>query len=286
MGGLSGSDIFTLSLYTILGTPNADVLNGSVVDDAIYGLAGNDQLFGFGGDDLLDGGTGFDQLFGGQGNDTLLAGNDADGSDLRGEDGDDTLTGSNGADLLIGGGGDDTLVGGSGNDTLSGEGGNDVLQGGEGNDNLYDSDAPGQAASNSIDAGAGDDTIRVYQTNAGSVTTVSGGNGRDTYLLQALGSTGQLIASDFAVGANGDVLNINELLTSSSGYSGGNPFDPALGYLRLVQQGADTLLQWDQYGPVAGGSGWRSVITLQNTVAITLTVDNFSPATPPDGSSV
>ncbi|MFK0271955.1 calcium-binding protein, partial [Pseudomonas asiatica] len=178
VGGLAVSAVFSLDLLdAIIGTPNADTLNGSVVADAIYGLAGSDVLNGFGGSDLLDGGLGFDRLFGGQGNDTLLAGNDADGSELRGEDGDDTLTGSSGSDLLIGGSGDDTLVGGSGNDTLSGEGGNDALEGGDGNDNLYDADAPNQATSNSIDAGAGDDTIRVYQTNTGSVTTVSGGSG-------------------------------------------------------------------------------------------------------------
>ncbi|KQN59132.1 hypothetical protein ASF02_19915 [Pseudomonas sp. Leaf58] len=102
-GGLSVSDDFTLSLLSALvGTPNDDVLNGSVVDDAIYGLAGNDQLFGFGGNDLLDGGSGFDTLSGGQGNDTLLAGNDNDGSVLLGEGGDDTLIGSGGSDTLYG----------------------------------------------------------------------------------------------------------------------------------------------------------------------------------------
>ncbi|MBD0682865.1 beta strand repeat-containing protein, partial [Pseudomonas sp. PSB11] len=284
LGGLSGSDVFTLSLYTLLGTPNADVLNGSVVDDAIYGLAGSDQLFGFGGNDLLDGGSGYDYLYGGQGNDTLLAGNDADGSYILGEHGDDSLTGSGGSDFLSGDSGDDTLDGGSGNDQLYGGIGSDVLHGGDGNDYLYESD--GQvASSNIIDAGTGDDTIVVYQSNAGSVTTVSGGSGRDTYLLEP-SSIGQLLVSDFAAGASGDILNINSLLTTSSGYSGGNPFDAALGYLRLVQQGADTLLQWDQNGTASGGAGWSTVITLQNTNAAALTTENFTPAAPPDGSSV
>ena len=63
---LAVNDTFTLNLLnTILGTPNADTLNGSVVDDAVYGLAGDDTLYGFGGNDLLDGGSGYDQLFGG-----------------------------------------------------------------------------------------------------------------------------------------------------------------------------------------------------------------------------
>ncbi|MBF8672683.1 calcium-binding protein, partial [Pseudomonas putida] len=132
-GGLSASAGFTVRLLdAIVGTPNTDTLNGSVVADAIYGLAGNDQLFGFGGDDLLDGGTGYDQLIGGQGNDTLLAGDDVDGSVLEGGEGDDTLIGSAGNDTLFGGTGNDSLTGGSGNDDLRDGDGSDVLIGGDG----------------------------------------------------------------------------------------------------------------------------------------------------------
>ena len=271
---------------TLNGTPNDDLLNGSVVDDAIYGLAGNDTLNGFGGNDLLDGGSGYDTLYGGQGNDTLLAGNDTDGGNLFGEDGNDILTGSSGSDYMIGGNGNDTLDGGSGNDSLYGDLGSDILHGGDGNDTLVDSDGSGQVANNSLNAGAGDDAIIVYQYNVNSVTTVTGGSGRDTYLLQSSGSIGQLLVSDFAPGATGDILSINELLLNSSGYSGGNPFDPALGYLRLVQQGADTLLQWDRDGAGVATNGWQTVITLQNTNAAALTLDNFAPAAPPDGSAL
>ncbi|MFK0087405.1 putative Ig domain-containing protein, partial [Pseudomonas sp. NPDC090755] len=285
-GGLSVSDDFTLSLLSaMVGTPNDDALNGSVIDDALYGLAGSDTLNGFGGNDLLDGGSGYDSLFGGQGNDTLLAGNDADGSFLRGDDGNDSLTGSDGGDNLLGGRGNDTLIGGNGNDGLYGEAGSDLLQGGDGNDYLEEFDNSGQVSINSLDAGAGDDTILVYQSHTNTVTTVVGGSGRDTYSLQNF-SIGQLLVSDFAAGANGDILNINQLLLASVGYSGGNPFDPALGYLRLVQQGADTLLQWDSDGAGSVTNDWQTVITLQNINAAALTLDNFSPAAPPDGSSL
>ncbi|MBF8672842.1 hypothetical protein, partial [Pseudomonas putida] len=90
----------------------------------------------------------------------------------------------------------------------------------------------------------------VQQDNVNTVTTVTGGSGRDTYLLY-YGSNGQLLVTDFAAGAGGDILSIDNLLINSSGYTGGNPFDPALGYLRLLQQGADTLLQWDGNGTAA-----------------------------------
>ncbi|WP_032832124.1 hypothetical protein, partial [Pseudomonas sp. GM78] len=54
--------------------------------------------------------------------------------------------------------------------------------------------------------------------------------------------------------------------------------------LRLVQQGADTLLQWDRDGAGIATNGWQTIITLQNTEASTLTSENFAPATSPEAS--
>ncbi|MFK8333369.1 hypothetical protein M2D63_025545, partial [Pseudomonas sp. BJa5] len=96
-------------------------------------------------------------------------------------------------------------------------------------------------SNNSLEAGAGDDFIAVRQSNPNSDTTVDGGSGRDVYFVQD--SIGHLLVSDFVAGANGDILNIDGLMYLTSNYVGGNPYDPALGILRLVQQGADTLLQ-------------------------------------------
>ncbi|KPG94797.1 hypothetical protein AEQ67_21840 [Pseudomonas sp. RIT-PI-q] len=196
---------------------------------------------------------------------------------------DDAIYGLAGNDTLVGGTGNDMIDGGSGDDRMSAGDGSDTLQGGDGNDLLRDIDGTGQVANNSIDAGAGNDTIQVSQSNVNSVTRVIGGSGRDTYQFQP-NSIGQLLVSDFGPGATGDILDINDLLTNSSGYSGGNPFAPALGYLRLVQQGADTLLQWDRDGAGVATNGWQTVITLQNTNAAELTIENFTPAVSPDGS--
>ncbi|MBF8672843.1 calcium-binding protein, partial [Pseudomonas putida] len=84
--------------------------------------------------------------------------------------------------------GNDSLTGGSGNDDLRDGDGSDVLIGGDGNDLLYD--AGFVQAINILDAGAGDDRIYVQQDNVNTVTTVTGGSGRDTYLLY-YGSNGQ-----------------------------------------------------------------------------------------------
>ena len=254
-------------LAVIVGTSGNDTLYGTGDDDTISGLAGNDSLYGYGGNDLLDGGSGYDYLYGGFGNDTLIGGeaSDTTGNSLQGEPGNDTLTGT------------------AGNDSLNGGEGNDILNGGDGNDSLYDSEYDSAATTNTINAGAGDDQITVQSYNANSVTTVTGGAGQDTYNLQYY-STGKVIATDFGAGAGGDVLNIDSLLNQSTGYSAGNPFNSGLGYLRVLQNGTDSLLQWDRDG-VATGYSWQTVIRLKNINAATLTGENFTPFAPPDGGS-
>lgn len=69
----------------------ADVIVGTVGDDAIDGRALNDQLFGGLGDDLLTLGSGADIGFGGDGNDTIIGGGGQD--QLLGEAGNDLLWG-------------------------------------------------------------------------------------------------------------------------------------------------------------------------------------------------
>ncbi|MEQ6290609.1 cadherin-like domain-containing protein, partial [Vogesella sp. GCM10023246] len=151
-GALSVSDGFTLNLYTILGTPNADTLDGSVVDDAIYGLAGNDRLYGFDGNDLLIGGAG-----------------------------DDYLAGGNGDDILDGGDGNDTFLGmfELGNDTLNGGGGNDRFE-------LYVGNTSA-AQAKLVTGGAGQDTYwGLYGYANYVVTDFATGAGGDTLDVSAL----------------------------------------------------------------------------------------------------
>jgi hypothetical protein len=129
-----------------------------------------------------------------------------------------------------------------------------------------------------IDAGTGNDEITVYAASADAQTTVTGGDGRDLYWLQP-GYQGSFTITDFAAGTDGDLLQIDGLLNASAGYSSGNPFDPTLGYLRLVQQGSDTLLQWDQDGSANNTNSWQTVVTLQNLDATSVSRSNFIPST-------
>src|SRR5206468_12411826 len=125
--------------------------------------------------------------------------------------------------------------------------GDDTIYAGAGDDYVFDG-----FGSNFADLGDGDDTFQVLQQDGG-ISTVVGGLGRDLYLVPAsFGYGGQVQVMDFAAGANGDLIDVNQLLNQSGllgGYSGGNPFDAAIGILRLTQDGGDTLLQWDQDGP-------------------------------------
>jgi ELWxxDGT repeat protein len=361
----------TISLH-LVGTPNGDVLQGSVVNDTIEGLGGYDLLYGYGGDDAIDGGSGYDQIYGGSGNDTITLGDD-DGSDgsggyVDGGSGDDAITGSSffisytypwgytytygSYDHLVGGDGNDTIDGGGGyydymnggdgddvldaseaqRGDLSGGSGNDTLIGSLGRDSLYDSagdnvlvagdDLAGStiqafgnndsirgsagtdwiyayygddtvqagagddriyrysdgASASQIDAGAGNDEITIYASSTTAQTSVTGGEGRDTYWLQPY-YEGSFTITDFDAGVGGDLLKIEQLLNASAGYTGGNPFDPTLGYLRLVQQGSDTLLQWDADGATASNSTWRTLVTLQDVDATALDPTNFAPST-------
>ncbi|MFH5948346.1 hypothetical protein [Roseomonas xinghualingensis] len=136
----------------LVGTAQADVIDGLGGNDLIRGLGGHDILYGGDGDDILDGGTGADRMEGGAGNDTYIVDHGGDlvvelegaGTDLvqssisfslaglhvenltltgtaaingTGNSLDNVLTGNSAANRLDGGAGADRMEGGKGNDT-------------------------------------------------------------------------------------------------------------------------------------------------------------------------
>ncbi len=128
---------------TIVGTANADVLNGGNGDDVIAGLGGNDVIGGKNGNDTVCGGDGADVIDGDQGNDTLFG--DAGDDNLNGKDGNDTIHGGSGNDIISGDKDDDTLFGGDGADNMNGDAGNDFMD--------------GEAGDDLMNGGTGDDTL-------------------------------------------------------------------------------------------------------------------------------
>ncbi|MBP7335842.1 calcium-binding protein [Niveispirillum sp.] len=263
---------------SISDTAGNNRLSGDDGNDTLAGGNGNDTLSGDAGDDLLISGMGTDQLNGGDGNDRLIASGAS--STLDGGLGSDTLEAAGSNSLLIGGAGDDTLTATGAQSTLRGGDGNDVLSAGAGSLIL------GEAGNDTItgggatvDGGAGDD---VLQVRSGQMT---GGAGADRFVLDGVtrpysGSwqyygVESATITDFDVNG-GDVIDLSVILRTVYGYEGGNPFGA---YLRLQQDGADTLITLD---PDAGGLSWnnadRGVLArLQNVQMSSLTSSHFSP---------
>jgi Ca2+-binding RTX toxin-like protein len=146
---LGYSNLFDGKLYDFV----ADLLSGS---DTIIGSSQADALDGFGGDDILIGGAGGDTLFGGAGNntasystaaaglfagleDTAFASGDALGDAYFGIS---NLDGSAFDDFLYGTGAVNRLSGGAGNDVLVGKGGGDAFVGGTGTDTVSHDASP------------------------------------------------------------------------------------------------------------------------------------------------
>jgi Ca2+-binding RTX toxin-like protein len=153
----------------LLGSSQANLLDGGDSGDILDGRGGSDTLIGGGGNDMMRGGTGFDtadfaatirpllielwrgraqseatgvdslfeieRIIGGGGNDTLVG--DVISEELKGESGNDLMFGNAGNDTLWGGQGADTIRGEQGADKLLGDWANDILLGDDGNDTLF-----------------------------------------------------------------------------------------------------------------------------------------------------
>jgi Ca2+-binding RTX toxin-like protein len=292
-----------------------DYLNGQSIDDQILlGGEGNDWLSGGVGSVSMDGGAGNDNLniqtsrhvvaLGGAGDDNLdayqqfwvqaLPDVSWDGSaiTLDGGDGNDTVK-MRGAGLS--GYGNErgaqtiALIGGAGNDSLDlsstayldpnyGPYGVASLDGGEGNDVLSGS----SVRQLSMTGGSGADTfvltVRQYNTIKAGTTSILNMDGSvDVRQVDAV------VITDFAGGLGNDVLDYSDMVRNGArNFDGSNPF--ATGHLKLVQSGADTLVQFKEDG-AEGTAVAVTVAVLQNVDKGSLVAANFNPNYPPDGSS-
>lgn len=262
---------------------------GPVQGETITGTAGADTLTGTVGDDIITGLGGFDTINGKAGNDTIDGG--ADGDSIEGGTGDDAVDGGEGNDSVRDtNSGSDTLRGGGGNDELSISHFNSgalvetiSIEGGEGDDVVsFSSSARGIAT---IDLGDGADRLNLFQANQSAVTATLG-NGRDTVSLQNFTTfTEAPVITDFTAGADGDVIDLDYYVANFLvGWDGANPFGSG-GFLRLVQSGADTLLQADRDGAGATNFAFTNLLTFRNTAAAAFTAANFN-GYAPDGAPV
>lgn len=326
VGGVARGSVSGVENLWFYGGSAGDTVTAGAGADALIGADGDDILTGGAGDDVLSGGAGVDRLDGGSGLDvasyadaaagvsidlaTLAIGGGATGDVLIGIEG---LTGSAYSDILQGDAGTNVLtdlLGGA--DVLEGRGGDDVLfvshsalhetgpvraDGGDGDDVIevdgvrsaqilggagVDSIILGaRHEASAIDAGAGDDVVALDMTQASATITL--GSGLDILVLNGLSWASKAqIVTDFVAGNAGDVIDLRAWINSGS-Y---NPF--ASGQIRLVQSGADTLVQVSIIGDAPGlPSSWGPGLVLKNVQASSLTAANFRGYNPvPTGSTI
>ncbi len=273
---------------TLFGGGGGDTLSGGSYfggggsGDQLFGGAGNDVLLGAGVDNLLDGGTGSDlvlfrpgKVFG----DNLILGGD-DGDTVRAEQ-----NGKGELFINLGEGNDYLELRGTSRTTVTGGGGDDeiwmfdpkklVAFGGEGDDR-FEIPLPNlPGGMRVIKAGKGDDYVEVRGHDTWELLL---GSGRDTvhYLRDTIYDPGlkPVDVLDFAAGAAGDAVDVVLLLMYSGVYWNGQGDAFAIGRLRLVQDGADTLVEADLDG-VGTTYGWGTLVRLHDRDVEDFHADNF-----------
>jgi Ca2+-binding RTX toxin-like protein len=215
----------------IVGSDGSDDINAGVGNDLIYSDRGIDIINGGDGNDLLiidyssnlfagstnyQGGIFYE--FGGYYERYTCSYSNENFDQIRFSDIEQfQITGTNGSDHIVTRDGNDTINGGGGNDTIEGGLGNDVISGGDGND--------------AIAAGGGSDVIIGVKTGStepgkNEVDTLTGGEGRDTFILGDAtsifyddGNTTNAGTSDYAIIADFNPTDdIIQIRRSSSDY--------------------------------------------------------------------
>ncbi|GJE33067.1 hypothetical protein GCM10007888_48730 [Methylobacterium oxalidis] len=167
---------------------------------------------------------------------------------------------------------------GSGIDTISiaGAYGPTTVTAGLGDDTVT---GIGNGGQHSVDAGEGADTLRLNLNSSASLTL---GAGADKIILDSWNGSATATVADFAVAE--DKLDLTTLLNTLQGWDGSaNPF--GAGFLQLVQDGADALLQVDRNG---GGNSYTTLIKFQtlDLATTSLTSGSLIPNYNPNGSGV
>jgi Ca2+-binding RTX toxin-like protein len=222
--------------------------------------------------------------------------NGTSGNDtLTGTSGNDTINGFDGNDHIVDSGGTSAIIdGGAGGDVISvslvstsASQGTTIL-GGSGNDGIdFGMTGPGHAA---IDLGAGQDNLILTSSPSGGLTITLGDSADllsesiNFYVDYFKGASfGPLTITDFDpgrsdgyTGLQGDFLAVGDYaaaMLQNIGYDSRiSPFDA--GMMKLVQDGADTVLQLMQPDGTFADS-----VTFQNTQVSEFTLENFFTST-------
>ena len=240
--GTASQFVTNTNTYVLIsGTEGPDLVNGTPGAENLEGLGGNDTLLAGDGDDQLRGGAGDDSLDGGAGYDSVQFWNASGPVTVNLAAG--TASGD-GNDVLVN---IEGINGSNFDDTLIGDGNNNYLSGGQGNDTLT--------------GGAGTDYFQVRDdSNDNSTDTITDFQAGETYM-------------------GGDQLNIPTWLFSNYSQGGmttqgDNPF--VTGHARLVESGANTVLELDMDGAAGTLNVFQQVTILLNVAKTSLTSSNLN----------
>lgn len=238
------------------GRQDHDHVSGNHGHDELEGGLGKDTLRGGRGNDLLHGRRGNDDLNGKYGNDIVYGGRNKDR--IKGGSNHDRLEGNQNGDTVYGQRGKDYLNGGLGHDRMYGSGGNDALRGGRGNDTLH-----GGAGRDTLDAGSSNDIL----VGGNAADVLKGGEGTDRFVFKSTRDRHDRI-TDFETN---EVIDLRQIFAQPR-YASANPFGD---YIRLVQQGANAIVQIDVNGDLAP-DGFKAFATLQNVLVAGVGANNFA----------
>ena len=164
--------------FIVLGSPEADVIDGTDGPDEINPLGGDDVVRGHGGDDIVA--------------ESYPVTDPTDD-----DSGQEPLVRITGDDVLHGGAGDDRVDTIDGHDKLSGDPGDDLMtsssdqpsmRGGRGRDHILAGAQPGHDTVATLRGGRGPDILDLSDFGPG--TTVDGGPDRDVVVVRADSRTG------------------------------------------------------------------------------------------------
>jgi len=168
----------------------------------------------------------------------------------------DTITGAdNSVEIVNGGAGNDIIDGVGGGDTLNGDAGDDTLTG--------DADE-----ADTINGGAGND--KIY--GEGGLDSLTGGTGVDTfYLGDGIDAATELVTiTDFAAGAGGDILAIDESGVAAGSLTGMSTSAPSMIFGAM---GTGFLTANNSIIVITGGTGYANDTAAFNAISTASTDD-------------
>jgi Ca2+-binding RTX toxin-like protein len=261
-----GNDTLT-DVENLVGTFSNDTLIGNDAPNQLYGQSGADSIDGGEADDTLRGGFGYDTLIGGNGTDVADYSINASYSDIVGAtvylDG-----AAGGSDSLVG---VENVIATTGGDFVRGNDGDNSIQMGDGNDYYQTRGSNAIFGNDTLESGAGRDTLDTATLSGNATLTVNVSSGQYSQLL---GTVDFIDTEAFIMGSGNDSIQINNSFGNTTNFmslntgAGNNTINfaiGAIGYVEITPTAQDQI-SVDNATPPLGFDGtniidWQEIAT-------------------------